>query len=148
MTSAHGAAPEGKLIIASSPSGADVFLDGADKGKTPLELPASGDHHKLAVFLPGHRLARLEIEGKGKTEVSLEPADRFRGPAGIKVRCTKRRVYVLVDDRDTGQMCPTERIPVERGEHTVVTYDPQSEESARQVIKVVETHASARVTAP
>jgi hypothetical protein len=45
-------------------------------------------------------------------------------------------------------MCPSERIAVERGAHIVVTYDPQSEESSSQTIKVMETHASARVTAP
>ena len=142
-------APEGKLVIASEPAGADVFIDGAAKGKTPLELPASGDKHKLALFLPGYKLARTDIDGRGRTQVALEKADHFRGRAGIKVRCaTERRLYVTVDGRDTGLMCPTERIPVELGEHTVETYDPQSEEVSKQTVRVTETHFSLRVTAP
>jgi len=142
-------APEGKLVIASEPAGAEVFIDGAAKGKTPLELPASGEKHKLALFLSGYKLARADIEGRGRTQIALEKADRFRGRAGIKVRCaTERRLYVTVDDRDTGLMCPTERIPVDLGEHTVETYDPQSEEVSKQTVRVTETHFSLRVTAP
>src|SRR5262249_34521413 len=114
-----------------------------------VELPASDDKHKLAVFLPGYKLARADIEGRGRTQLTLEKADHFRGPAGIKVRCaTARRLYVLVDDRDTGLLCPTQRIPVALGEHTVGSYDPQSEEISKQTVRVTETHFSLRVTVP
>ena len=148
-TASTAPTPDGRLVIASEPAGAEVFIDGAAKGKTPLELPASGDKHKVALFLPGYKLARTDIEGRGRTQVALEKADHFRGRAGIKVRCaTERRLYVTVDDRDTGLMCPTERIAVDLGEHTIGTYDPQSEEVSKQTVRVVETHFSLRVTAP
>src|SRR5690606_11858691 len=44
------------LTIASTPPGARVYVDGADTGVTPLELPASPDRHTIALLLPGHEL--------------------------------------------------------------------------------------------
>src|SRR5262249_38691068 len=133
----------------SEPAGAEVFLDGAAKGQTPLELPASGDKHKLALFLPGHKLALLDIDGNGRTDVALEPAEKFRGPAGIKVKCSTRgRLVIFVDGKDTGLMCPTERIGVAIGTHVVGTYDPTTEELSSQNVGVRETHFSVRVTVP
>jgi hypothetical protein len=54
------AAPRGKLMVTSSPSGADVFLDGRHVGKTPL----SGD------FLPG--TYQLQLSRSGATSFSRE----------------------------------------------------------------------------
>jgi serine/threonine-protein kinase len=145
----HAPGPAGKLIIASTPAGAEVFLDGAAKGRTPVELPASGDRHKLALFLPGHKLALLDIDGSGRTEATLEPVEKLRGPAGIKVKCSTRgRLYISVDGKDTGLMCPTERIGVELGPHTVGSYDPATEQTSSQKVDVRETHFSAKVTVP
>jgi hypothetical protein len=146
---ASAAPAEGRLVITTRPPGAEVFLDGAEKGRTPVELPASGDQHKLALFLAGHKLVRRDIQGRGAIAVDLEPADRLRGPAGIKVRCgTRRRVHITLDDKDTGLMCPTERLAVGLGEHMVVTYDPTSEQTARHAVMVRETHFSVKVTVP
>jgi hypothetical protein len=140
---------DGKLVIASAPAGAEVFLDGAAKGRTPVELPASGDKHKLALFLPGHKLALLDIDGSGRSETALEPVERTRGPAGIKVKCSTRgRLYIYLDGKDTGLMCPTERLGVALGAHTVGTYDPATEETSSQTVHVRETHFSAKVTVP
>src|SRR5262249_13050536 len=122
-------ATDAKLLIVSRPAGADVYLDGASKGRTPLELPATRDHHKLALLLPGHKLVRTDIDGRGQVELELEPAQKLKGPAGIKVvRCAARnRFYVIVDGVHTGLFCPTERINVEVGDHTVELYDALSD---------------------
>jgi len=52
---------------------------------------------------------------------------------------------VIVDGHDTGQLCPTERIGVEKGEHVVEIYDPVSEERKVFRARVKETRRSLRV---
>ena len=138
---------DGKLIIVSSPPGAVVYLDGAPKGKSPVELPASGDRHKLALLLEGYKLARIDISGKGKVEVPLEQAEKFKGPAGVKVRCKARnRYYIIVDGRHTGRVCPTERINVDLGDHVVEVYDALSDNSTAHQVPVRDTHFSVRIS--
>src|SRR5262249_46522211 len=101
------------------------------------------------LFLAGRKLALLDIDGEGRTDVALEPVEKFRGPAGIKVKCSTRgRLYITVDGKDTGLMCPTERIAVAIGPHTVGTYDPATEQASSQKVDVRETHFSVRVTVP
>ncbi len=139
---------DGKLSIASTPAGATVYLDGAAKGQTPLELPASGDRLHLTLVRPGYRLYKSEIDGGSKIAVTLEEAPALKGPAGIKVSCASHdRIYVIVDGQETGRLCPTEqRIPVVVGAHTVELYDPVTDATSKHAIDVKGTHFSARLT--
>jgi hypothetical protein len=62
------------------------------------------------------------------------------------VKCKdKERYYVYVDGKPTGQMCPTERIGVDVGDHTVEVYDLVSEERRSYPAKVKGTRVSLRV---
>jgi len=138
--------PGGKLVITSSPAGAFVFLDGAEKGTTPVELPPSGDRHKLALLLPGHKLYKADVLGSGRIEAKLEAAPSPSGPAGIKVVCkSKNRFYVVVDGVDSGMLCPTERIGVTLGAHTVEVYDAVNDAAQSRTVDVRGTHNSLRV---
>jgi hypothetical protein len=68
------------------------------------------------------------------------------GPAGIKVRCKKKnRYYVYLDGRPTGQLCPTERLGVDLGEHAVEIYDPVTDSRQSYRVNVEDTHFSVRV---
>jgi hypothetical protein len=138
--------PGDKLVIKSTPSGARVFLDGADEGKTPLTLNASSDQHSLAIVLPGHDLYLAEIDGKGTHNATLEAISPPEGPGGIKVRCkAEDRYYVYLDGKPTGQLCPTERLGVEKGEHQIEVYDLVSENRKSFTAKVKKTRVSVRV---
>ena len=109
-------------------------------------MPATGDRHKLALLLGGRKMHRAEIDGAGAVTATLPGAARFSGPAGIKVKCRSRnRFYVIVDGQETGLLCPTERIGVELGEHTVDIYDPVSDSTTTHKLNVADTHNSARV---
>lgn len=141
-------APEGRLLVTSSPAGAAVYLDGAPKGRAPVEIPASNDHHKLAVLLAGYKLARRDIQGSGRYDIELEKAPKLKGPAGIKLKCrTRDRYYIIVDGQHTGMFCPNEqRINVELGDHVVEVYDALSDDSTVHQVPVRETHNSIRIT--
>ena len=138
-----------QLTITSTPSGARVFLDGADQGVTPLSLAASTDEHTLAIVLAGHALHLATVGGAGTHDATLEPIARRTGKGGIKVRCNDhRRYYVFIDGAATGELCPTERIPVELGKHAVEIYDLTTEvRRTLPTLRVVQTRRSTRIKA-
>lgn len=52
------------LIVDSDPSGADVWVDGAKLGTTPLEANISPGTHELEVVKRGHRTEHVEIDAR------------------------------------------------------------------------------------
>jgi serine/threonine protein kinase len=136
----------GELTIASQPEGARVYLDGAAVGRTPIKIESTADRHKLAVIAPGFKPHIAEIEGRGAVSVTLEEVTPPNGPAGIKIRCKqKNRYYVTLDGAPTGQLCPTERLGVELGEHTAEIYDPVTDSRRVYKVQVEQTRLSVRV---
>jgi hypothetical protein len=137
---------EGVLRFETEPKGAMVYLDGAPKGKTPLELPASGDRHKVAIVLLGHSMFRGEVDGKGVVKATLVPVSASTGEGRIKVRCrTQDRLYISVNGVPTGELCPTERIYTPLGEVTVETYDPVTDTARSHKVVVKPSKGSQRV---
>lgn len=136
----------GKLTVESTPARAMVYIDGTAKGKTPITVDGIDDNVSLAVVLPSHKLHLAEISGSGVHRVNLVEVSPPAGPAGIKVRChTKNRYYVFIDGNDVGQLCPTERLGVDLGDHVVEVYDPETEQRHSFPIKIKQTRNSARV---
>lgn len=140
------APPPTELTISSRPPGATVYLDGTRVGQTPVELEATTDRHRLALILAGHELHTGEIPGGGSVEVELAEVTPSGGRGGIKVRCRKKnRYYALIDGRDSGQLCPTERIGVPLGKHAVEIYDPITDTRRRFEVRVKQSRRSTRV---
>jgi serine/threonine-protein kinase len=139
--------PGAGLKIATTPSRARVYIDGADVGKTPLAVGGSKDRHSIALFVPGYDLYRGDIDGSGAFTIPLAPAAKFEGEAGIKVlKCAANRYYVYVDGKPTGQLCPTEqRIDAALGKHTVEVFDMVSETTRKWDIEILDTRLSFRV---
>lgn len=137
----------GALTISSVPTGAKVYIDGALKGNTPVELGASADRHKLAVIKEGFAPYKADVDGSGEVAVTLAPAAKLKGPAGIKVKCkTRGRLYVMMDGQPTGRLCPTEdRMNVGLGTHTVELYDPVTDETTTHTVDVKDTHFSVKL---
>jgi serine/threonine-protein kinase len=143
--------PAGSIRFESDPPGALVYIDGAAKGKTPLELPATGDAHKVAFVLPGHKLFRGDIDAAGRvvrqTLAKIEPP--AEGPGRIKVRCkTKDRLYIIVNGQETGELCPSERIYTPLGEITLELYDPVTDASNTHKVMVKPSSGSQRIRLP
>jgi len=138
--------PTDALLIESTPAGAHVYVDGADQGVTPARIAPSADRHSIALVLSGFDLYVAEVDGTGLHRATLTEITPPAGPAGIKVKCkAKERYYVYVDGKPTGQMCPTERIGVDVGAHTVEVYDLVSEERRSYPARVKDTRVSLRV---
>jgi serine/threonine-protein kinase len=135
-----------QLVITSKPAGARLFIDGADQGVTPVKLPANPDRHTAALVLAGYDLYVAELDGKGTFAITLKELSPFGGPAGIKVKCKATdRYYIYVDSKPTGQLCPSERIGVQVGAHTVEAYDLVTETRHQFPVLVKDTRLSVRV---
>ena len=146
MTPTKPTATSDKLEIKSKPSGARVFIDGADQGTTPLKLPGSADRHTVVVLLPGHDLYIGEVDGNGVFDIELKAVTPSGGHAGIKVlKCKKERYYVYVDGKPSGQTCPTERIDTVIGDHVVEVYDIVTDSRRKWDIFVKDERLSYRV---
>ncbi|MEZ4364165.1 MAG: protein kinase [Kofleriaceae bacterium] len=141
----HEESAEG-LTILSNPPGAQVYVDGADQGRTPVHLSGPPDRHSAVVFLPGHDLGTLELDKNGTFTAELKEITPLGGPGGIKVRCRiKERYYVYIDGKPTGALCPTERLEVDRGEHLLEIYDLVTETRRQFRVVVKEVSRSTRV---
>jgi hypothetical protein len=132
--------------VTSTPPGAIVYVDGAEQGPTPITLPTAHDKHTVAVVMPGYALYTKETDSPEPIDVKLEEITPTGGEAGIKVKCkTPKRYYVFVDGKATGQLCPTERIHVTLGPHTVEVYDLVTEARTQYPVVLKDTEHSLRV---
>jgi hypothetical protein len=52
---------------------------------------------------------------------------------------------VFLDGNDSGQLCPTERIGVDPGEHVIEIYDPETESRQQFPMNVDQTRRSVRL---
>ena len=135
------------LAIATTPGGARVFIDGADRGVTPVKLSGSAERHTVALLLPGHELYVAEVDGHGSFQIPLKPVSQTAGRAGIKViKCKdKARYYIFVDGKPSGMTCPSERINTTVGPHTVEVYDLVTKTRRKWDVNVADERLSYRV---
>ncbi len=148
-SSEPGAAPEpvttgeGKVqvSITSRPPGATLWLDGEERGQTPavVRLPP-GAKVRVVLIRAGHRTAKVTLDAADnrRIEETLEPVPGpERAEVGVRVDCnTPERYPVLVDDRETGLLCPTSRIPLDPGEHNVSLYIPESDQTLTRPVTI------------
>src|SRR5205085_2237067 len=119
----------GELSIQTDPPGAALFLDGEARGETPARVANAAGKHRVVLLLDGRTMYRqtVDVPASGRALLIALPlaAAPPRGTAGVKVRCRTAGLRVLIDDIDSGQSCPTERIDLEPGEHTIKLYLPE-----------------------
>jgi parallel beta-helix repeat protein len=111
------------LTVTSYPSGADLFIDGVQRGTTPATLngvlPGA---HAIAVTKLGYYGYYSEISiptGQPATvDVTLEPLPI--GTGSISVRSIPAGATVLLDGAATGKTTPHDFSGITPGDHTVV----------------------------
>lgn len=118
----------GLVAIASEPAGATLFVDGRSQGRTPAQVTLAPGRHDLVLLLAGMRMRRETVEVPGAEPaiaLPLEPAvPPRRGSAGLKVRCRTAGLRIFVDGIDTGHACPSERLDLAPGRHTIALFVP------------------------
>jgi hypothetical protein len=125
----------GRLVAETVPPGATVWVDGVAKGTTFTDLEIGPGKHRVVLTLAGHRSFREEVDtGRGAIlRRKLAPAPPNRGGGFVRVECqTVGKYPILIDDEETGDLCPSLRIPAAVGKHAIGIYLP----AARRVVTV------------
>lgn len=114
----EGTAGAGSLVVDSKPQGARVFVDGEEKGTTPLTLKdLSEGSHEVVLYLSGRGAYRQSVSGKGgKIFVDLQ-TDKGLGVGIVTVTTDPPDARVDADGQKAG-LSPLE-LPLETGRHTL-----------------------------
>ena len=125
--------PAGTISVTSSPSGAEIFLDGADTGNvTPASFGniAPGDH-TIAVSLIGYSPASMNVTvTAGSTSHADFQLVQIPQTGSISVTSSPGGAEISLDGSDTGKMTPFTLDNITPGDHAVTVslagYTPDS----------------------
>jgi hypothetical protein len=118
----------GHLDLATDPDQADVWVDGALMGKTPVDLVLGPGGHRVVAIKPGYRMLRAvydTTEGEYARRDLQRAVAPTTGDAFLDVDCSEpKRFPVFLDDEETGLLCPVKKMPVVSGRHTIGIFVP------------------------
>jgi len=118
----------GRLNLDTVPSGAEVWVDGVLRARTPIDLVIGPGGHRVVLLKEGYRMNRAVYNGdEGEwIRINLLPVTLpAHGEAYINVKCRGSNHYpILVDDEETGRMCPASMLRVTPGRHRVGVFVP------------------------
>jgi hypothetical protein len=116
--------------IASKPDGATVWIDGEERGRTPCTVKLKPGSARLVLVHAGHLTSQLAIEVSegAKIDATLKLAEPpMAGEARFRTECkTQGKLPVVVDDKETGILCPYSKMRVEPGTHTIGVLVPST----------------------
>jgi hypothetical protein len=113
----------GHLFLDTSPTGAEVWIDGIWRGRTPVDLATGPGGHRMVAVKSGFLSWRAVYDTTQGTfaRTELQSASPPRtGDAFLDVECRgANHLPVVLDDDETGFLCPASRVPVTSGRHSV-----------------------------
>jgi len=130
------------LFVDTQPRGAQVWIDGAWKGKTPLDVSVGAGGKRLVLIAAGYQMIHDTFDASEGSivRVALVPvAGPERGDAFLNLTCqTPGKFPIFIDDVATGLLCPASDVPVTAGVHRVGVFVP-----AERSLVTVETTVAA-----
>ena len=115
------ALPAGHLKINVTPPGASIWIDGLEKGTSPVTLLTSPGIHRLVVTASGYRMLRDVVDTTRGADFTRDMAPAvfpMEGSVSLNIGCATSGKYpVFVDGRDIGVVCPIAGIRLEPGRH-------------------------------
>jgi hypothetical protein len=136
----------GTLSVGTSPEGAAVFVDGVNRGVTPLKLSLSSGEHMLELVTNGER-RRIPITLTAGSQVSHYfdlPKTSPTGTGSLQIRTNPPKARVTVDGQSFGRT-PTVVTGLTPGPHTVLL-ETDTERVSEQV--VIEEGVTASLVVP
>jgi hypothetical protein len=130
----------GRLYLDTTPDQADVWADGVFRGKTPVDLPLGVGGHRVVVIRPGYLMLRAvfdttrgEYARRTLQRVGFVPV----GDGVLDIQCQSTDKYpILIDDEETGLLCPANRVRVPSGKHTIGVFIPPPGKSRAVEVEV------------
>jgi len=84
------------VTVASIPEGAGVWVDGEDRGVTPLTLSLAAGKRRIELRLPGYAVATAELEVQAGTAPELPPFHLKPAPGRVEVSSVPSGAEVAV----------------------------------------------------
>lgn len=130
----------GTVVIASNPTGAEILIDGAAKGVTPLTVQLAPGPHKLELRRGGNSREFTVDVAAGEQLTQQIDLTSLRPIGTLVVNSTPRGARVIVDGRARG-VTPLTLTDLAVGGHAVTI-----ESSAGSIQKNVQIEAGGKVT--
>jgi hypothetical protein len=83
--------------VATTPPGATVFVDGAERGTSPLSVTVAGGAHDIVAERPRYAAAHAHVDGPGRVQLALA-----RPTATLRVTSTPPGAAVTLDGDPAG----------------------------------------------
>ncbi len=117
--------------INSEPSGAEVYINGELKGKTPLTLTLAYGTYQLELKKSGHKDIKKELTVNGKTrDINIELTENNRFVIDVdpeqNYTSLKFPYTVYLDGNFTGKTTPCKLENVPEGVHTIKLVSPEN----------------------
>ena len=118
----------GHLDLDTTPTGADVWVDGVLRGSTPVDLRLGPGGHRVVLVKEGYRLLKDVYDTTDGEWIRAQLRPVVVMPASgalLNVTCRSEGRYpIYVDDEQTGRLCPTTMLPVNPGLRKISVYVP------------------------
>jgi hypothetical protein len=126
-------------VISNEPE-VEVFIDGEDKGKAPVNMPdiRPGEHivgGRKKGFKPQEQTVRVAPGENGIVSFRMEVAAPDRPHAGLRVQSTVPNAEVFLDGSSLGR-APVERTDLDPGKHYVVVHRDGFTDFKREVFLI------------
>lgn len=116
------------LNLDTTPTGADIWVDGVLRGKTPIDLSLGPGGHRVVLLQDGRRMHKAvydTTEGEWIRVPLQPPSAPSKGDAQLNVTCRSgNRLPIFIDDEDVGRLCPATNLRVMAGPHKLGVFVP------------------------
>ena len=106
----------GELSITSTPIGAELFIDGIYKGKTPLKIPIIIGHHKIEIKNTGYALFEESVDVQENKRHRIDAQMKLTRNVNIVTYPTN--AHITIDNQEYG-FAP-KRVELQPGTHRFI----------------------------
>jgi serine/threonine-protein kinase len=124
-----GAGSLATLSVTSQPVGANVWINGKERGRTPLQVRVQPGPARVVLVLAGHASATVDVaareDGAQVSKELVAVAPPMTGEARFRAECiTQGKLPIVVDGKETGILCPFTKLRVDPGVHKIGVFVP------------------------
>lgn len=128
VSDSAGTGPLVSVSVTSQPVGANVWINGKERGRTPLQTRIQSGPAHVVLVLVGHASAAFDVTASEGTQVSKELLavdPPITGDARFRAECTTQgKLPIVVDGKETGVLCPFTKLRLDPGVHKIGLYVP------------------------
>jgi hypothetical protein len=112
-----------RVRMSSQPDGAMVWVNGEERGKTPMTVDLRPGTAQVVLVRAGYLTSQrtLDVREGAKVDETMQPVEApMTGDARFRAECkTEGKLPIVVDGKETGVLCPFSKLRVEPGTHTI-----------------------------